>query len=145
MKKKIALEIICFLFTLLFTYAAISKLLDIENFTIQISQSPLLVDFAKLFAWVVPFVELAIASMLITNRFRQLGLYASFTLMTIFTSYIIAILNFSENIPCSCGGVLSQLGWTEHLIFNISFCLLGVGGIILYSITLKNDKSVVAT
>ena len=30
-KKKIALEIICFLFILLFTYAAVTKLMDYQN------------------------------------------------------------------------------------------------------------------
>jgi hypothetical protein len=35
-----------------------------------------------------------------------------------FTTYIILILNFSSFIPCSCGGILEKLGWTEHLIFN---------------------------
>ncbi|HZH70563.1 MAG TPA: MauE/DoxX family redox-associated membrane protein [Flavobacteriaceae bacterium] len=34
-------------------------------------------------------------------------------------------------MPCSCGGVLEQLGWTEHLAFNIGFMGLGVVGILI--------------
>lgn len=51
--------------------------------------------------------------------------------MAMFTTYIFIILNFSTFVPCSCGGILEKMGWTEHLIFNISFLLLAVLGIFL--------------
>lgn len=44
--KNIILETVCLLLVLLFVYAAISKLLDFENFRIQLGQSPLLSAFA---------------------------------------------------------------------------------------------------
>lgn len=133
MKKKIAIEIICFLFILLFTYAAVMKLMDVQKFTVQIGKSPLLTNFAGIVAWGIPITELLIAGMLAITRLRLWGLYASFGLMTMFTAYIIAILQFSQNIPCSCGGVLESMGWTEHLIFNIGFVLLGLSGVVLRS------------
>lgn len=133
MKKQLALEVICFLFILLFTYAAVTKLIDYQKFAVQIGQSPLLTNFAGVLAWFIPGLELAIAGMLAMTRLRLLGLYASFGLMVMFTAYIVAILQFSENIPCSCGGVLEAMGWTEHLIFNIAFVLLALSGIVLYS------------
>lgn len=130
--KKIALEIICFLFILLFTYAAVVKLIDVQKFTVQIGQSPLLTDFAGVVAWLIPISELLIASMLALTRLRMVGLYAAFCLMIMFTAYISAILLIDENIPCSCGGVLESMGWTEHLLFNIGFVILGLGGILLH-------------
>lgn len=145
MKKGIALEIICFLFILLFSYAAVSKLMDVEKFTIQIGQSPLLTDFSKVLAWMVPSIELLIAGMIVVNRLRRIALYASFTLMLIFTAYIVAILNFSEKVPCSCGGVLSEMGWTEHLIFNAGFVLLGLIGIILQSHKVESNRQVLVS
>ena len=140
-KKKIALEIICFLFILLFTYAAVTKLMDYQKFTVQIGQSPLLTDFAGVLAWAVPGVELLIAGMLAITRLRLIGLYAAFSLMVMFTAYIIAILQFSDSIPCSCGGVLEAMGWTEHLIFNIGFVLLGFTGIVLHSPEGRSNKT----
>ena len=136
--KKVALEIICFLFILLFTYAAVMKLMDVQKFTVQIGQSPLLTNFAGAVAWGIPLLELIIAGMLAIMRFRLIGLYAAFSLMVMFTAYIIAILTIDENIPCSCGGVLESMGWTEHLIFNIGFVILGLGGILLHT---KADES----
>lgn len=143
--KKIALEIVCFLFILLFTYAAVMKLMDVQKFTVQIGQSPLLKNFAKVVAWVIPVSELLIAGMLTITRSRLVGLYTAFGLMVMFTAYIIAILTIDEKIPCSCGGVLESMGWTEHLIFNIGFVALGVGGILLHSKASQKNQSIVTT
>ncbi|MDN5217360.1 hypothetical protein QQ020_35125 [Fulvivirgaceae bacterium BMA12] len=138
--KIIALEIICFLFILLFTYAAAIKLLDRELFTVQMGLSPLLTDFAEILAWAVPLTELLIAAMLAMARSRLAGLYASFGLMVMFTVYIIIILQSSEEIPCACGGILESMGWTEHLIFNIGFVILGLGGILLHTRLAESNR-----
>ena len=90
---------------LLFTYAAVSKVLDFPNFQIQLGQSPLLSAFADWVAVAVPLVEFIIVLLLLTNKYRLLGLYGSFALMTMFTAYIVIILNFSSFTPCSCGGI----------------------------------------
>jgi uncharacterized membrane protein YphA (DoxX/SURF4 family) len=142
MKKQIIIEIISFLFILLFVYAALMKLRDVEQFVAQLGQSPLLMAFANWIAWVVPIVELIVAGMLIFSRFRLIGLYASFTLMVMFTVYIIVILTYADQVPCSCGGILEKMGWTEHLIFNIGFVLLALTGVIL--LTKQEDEKYVA-
>jgi hypothetical protein len=131
MKKALVVEIIAMLFIILFAYAAINKLWDIEKFRIQIGQSPPLTSIAPIAAWLIPIVEIFIAILLCIPRIRLVGLYASFSLMVMFTTYIIVILSFSEHIPCACGGVLDTLGWRDHLIFNIGFVLLGLAGILL--------------
>jgi uncharacterized membrane protein YphA (DoxX/SURF4 family) len=114
---------------LLFTYAAISKILDFQNFKVQIGQSPLLSAFAGSVSWLVPLVELVIVIMFLFTRFRLTALFASFSLMVMFTAYIFIILNYSSFIPCSCGGILEKLGWKEHLVFNIVFITLSIIGI----------------
>lgn len=55
--------------------------------------------------------------------------------MTMFTTYIYVILNYSSFTPCSCGGVLEKMSWTEHLLFNIVFILLSGLAIIVQSNT----------
>ena len=144
MKKTFIIEIICFLFILLFTYAGLMKLMDVQKFTVQIGQSPLLTDFAGVVAWGIPITELLIAGLLAIPRLRLVGLHASFSLMVMFTAYIIAILQFSENIPCSCGGVLEAMGWTEHLIFNIGFVMLAMTGIVLQTKIRQGGKTAIA-
>jgi hypothetical protein len=88
---------------------------------------------APILAIAVPTIELITASLLAIPKFRKIGLYASLNLMTMFTAYIIAILTISDHIPCACGGVLSKMGWTEHLIFNIIFTILPIIAIVLSS------------
>lgn len=133
MKRQLIIEIIATLFILLFVYAATSKLLDYEKFRVQLGQSPMLTAFAGWVAWIIPLVEIVISIMLAVPRWRLSALYASFCLMVMFTGYIIAILKFSDYIPCSCGGVLQNMSWNEHLVFNVAFILLALTGIILHS------------
>src|SRR5690554_1627582 len=129
--KNNIVTIICYLYVLLFIYTAVSKFLDFENFQVQLGQSPLLSAFAGWVSWGVLLIELFTAGLLMFDKTRRIGLYTAFALMTMFTAYIFIILNFSSFVPCSCGGVLEKMGWTEHLIFNISFLLLAALGIFL--------------
>jgi uncharacterized membrane protein YphA (DoxX/SURF4 family) len=129
--KNAIVDITCFLLIVLFVYAAATKLLDFQKFRIQLGQSPLLTSFAGWFAWLVPGTELLIAGFLAIPRLRVAGLYLSFSLMTMFTVYIIMILKYSEYIPCSCGGILQTMGWGQHLVFNIIYTLVALTGILL--------------
>lgn len=121
--------IIAYFFILLFLYAAVSKILDFENFQVQIGQSPLLSAYAGFISYAVILVEMIIAVLLSFERSRKIGLYCSAALMSAFTIYIYLILNYSDFVPCSCGGILEKLGWTEHLIFNIVCVILGITAI----------------
>jgi hypothetical protein len=131
MTRKVVIEIISFLFILLFMNAACSKLMDYQKFTVQVGQSPLLTGFGNSIPWMVITMEILVSVMLAIKRVRLVGFFGAFSLMTMFTAYVIAILNFSSYIPCSCGGVLEKLGWREHLFFNGGFLLLGLAGIVL--------------
>jgi len=122
--RQIFIITVCYLYIVLFVYAAFSKILDFENFRIQLGQSPLLSAFAGFVSIAVLIVEIGIAILLSISRFRSLGLLAAFGLMAMFTTYIYIILNYSSFIPCSCGGILEKMGWTEHLVFNIIFMAL---------------------
>lgn len=125
-------EVIRYLFIILFIYAAVSKLLEYQQFLVQLGQSPMLSAYAEAVSIAVPVLEIITALLLIIPAFRLTGLLVSFNLMIMFTVYIIIILNFTDFIPCSCGGVLEELGWTEHLIFNVFFIILASTGSYLY-------------
>lgn len=130
MKKKIH-DIIGGLLVLLFVYAAFSKLFDYTQFKMQLGSSPLLASYAGIIAWMVPVVELIIATLLTVTVTRIIGLYASLGLLLIFTLYITAMLLSGEHLPCSCGGIIQALNWSQHLVFNLFFMALCIGGIVL--------------
>lgn len=100
--------------------------MDFENFQVQIGQSPLLSAYAGFVSYMVIILELVIVLLLIFPRSNLLGLYASTALMSAFTVYIFLILTYSDFVPCSCGGILEKMGWTEHLIFNIACVIHGL-------------------
>ncbi len=124
-------DIVSGLLVFLFVYASVSKIVDHENFGVELGKSPLLTKFTSLVAWGIPGLELGIAGLLATKHFRLPGLYAAYSMLVIFTAYLIAILKFSFFIPCTCGGVLQNLNWDTHIIFNSIFILLTAMGIFL--------------
>lgn len=123
--------VVSYLYILLFVYAATSKLLDFQNFRVQLGQSPLLSPFADFVSVAVITLEFGIAILLAIQLTRHFALYAATALMAMFTTYIVIILNFSAFVPCSCGGILEKLGWTEHLVFNLVFVALGITAILM--------------
>lgn len=131
MRKTTIIEITCCLLAILFVYASVSKLIDYNTFKLQLNKSPFLTSFSNSIAYTLPIVEIIIALLLAIPVMRLIGLYASLFLLTLFTAYLIAMLNFSYYIPCSCGGVLSSLSWQQHIIFNIVFIILSLMGIFI--------------
>jgi uncharacterized membrane protein YphA (DoxX/SURF4 family) len=93
---------------------------------------------AEWVVWMVPIAELLICTALVIKRLQFIALYASFGIMVMFTVYIIIILNFSSYIPCSCGGILENMSWRQHLIFNLCFTALAAVGVLIYPTT--NEK-----
>ena len=149
MKKIIGLrpstiiDVISALFILLFVYTALSKFYNFDNFQWVLGRSPLIGANSILVSYLVPLSEILIAGLLFFPSTRLLGLYCATILMTLFTIYIIYMLLFTPDLPCSCGGVLKELTWTQHLIFNIFFVLLGIIGIISEKKHLK-ERSVLS-
>lgn len=95
--------------------------------------------FADYVAFGVPAIEILTVIFLILPKLELMGLYGFYFLMIMFTTYIILILNFTDFIPCSCGGVLETLGWKEHLIFNLVFILISLFAIYLNFKHLKRE------
>lgn len=118
-------------YILLFTYAATSKIIDFENFQVQLAQSPMLSAFSTLLSFAVPALEFLIIALLIIPRHQLAGMFLAFTVMVMFTAYIYIILNYSSFVPCSCGGVLEKMTWGQHLVFNLSFAAAGAAAIII--------------
>lgn len=129
------------LYIILFVYAAISKLINYDQFKIQLGQSPIITAYADWAAWGVPVLELLIAGLFLVQKYIIYAFYASYALMAMFTTYIIIILNFSDFIPCSCGGVLQDLGWKEHILFNLAFVLLSILAIYALGQTTEHNKN----
>lgn len=130
--------VVALLHIMLYVYAAVTKLLDFENFQVQLGQSPLLSAYAGIVSYAVPVVELVIVGLLFFESTRYFGLYGSLCLMTMFTTYIFIMLHFSPFVPCSCGGILEKMSWQQHLLFNAFFFIINMIAVLLHN----NPKTV---
>jgi uncharacterized membrane protein YphA (DoxX/SURF4 family) len=137
-KRWAIVETICYLYSILFLYTASSKLMGLSDFKLQLGRSEVLGPFAEWIAWMVPLLEIVLAILLLTKVYRLVALYGALILMTLFTSYIAWMLRFSDHIPCSCGGVISSMGWETHLVFNACWIVLALIGIVLLENLKKN-------
>jgi hypothetical protein len=134
-------DVISGVILLLFLYTSLSKLLDYETFKSVLSASPLLRTVAGHIAWMLPVSELVIVLLLFLPPLRLKGLYASFILIGLFTLYLIYMILFAPNLPCSCGGVIRLLTWPEHIFFNLFFMLLSLTAILLYKRAIKMKRN----
>lgn len=116
----------------LFIYTGLSKLTTPASFFDVLKQSTLLQPYAAFLTWAVPVTELMIAALLFFPATRQAGLYASFILLLSFTVYIGWMILYAPHLPCNCGGVIEQLSWKQHIIFNLFFMALVVAALLLF-------------
>lgn len=123
-------KIISLLFILLFVYAASSKLLAFQQFEIHLEKSPFISAYTHWMVWMIPLSELSIVVLFLFQKYLLLAFYSCLTIMTLFSLYIYLVLNFSDYIPCACGGLLSNLGWRDHFTFNVIFIFLALIGVI---------------
>jgi len=117
------------LLILLFTYTAVSKLSDYTHFVRVLGESPLIHNGADMIGWLLPVTELVIVLLLFFPQARKAGFYSSLFLLLLFTLYLIYMLLFAADLPCSCGGVLSKMSWKQHVWFNVFFIGVSVLGI----------------
>jgi len=138
-RRTLIIHIISALLILLFTYTSFSKLLSAQMFYDEMNNQPLPNWMTPYLVWGIPSVEILVSVALMYGKTRKLGLYASVLLMAIFSVYVsLAVFNVFERTPCSCGGVIKELNWTQHLIFNPFFLIAAFWGLSLIKTPKKN-------
>lgn len=132
MKRKIVIEVLSSLLVLLFVYTSVSKWLDFSTFTGQMNNQPFPNWMTPIVIWTLPAIEIIISLLLMFNSTQLWGFRASLVLMLMFTLYtILILLKVFDRVPCSCGGVIENLNWEQHLVFNLFFVAVALTGIIL--------------
>ena len=129
--KEVIVDIITYLFVVLFVYTATDKFWKIESFQIFMSRLDLFHYTGKYVALMIPSSEVFISVLLLIHKTRRLGMFLSLSLMTVFTAYLIYMKLTAEVLPCHCGGAISSLSWVQHIWFNIILILMSVAALIL--------------
>lgn len=126
-QSKIA-EVISVIFIFVFTYTALNKFLSFSQFKSILQNLPLIGRLAPVTSVIIPSVEALISIFLIVPNTRKLALQVSAWLMILFTLYIAYMLASGSQLPCSCGGILKELSWKQHLALNIFLACLAFAG-----------------
>jgi len=130
MKRHVTISWICALLTLLWVYAATSKLFHYKDFLIQLGRQPVPEWSIGVLSVGLPVLELIAATLLCYRWTRKVGLWLSLGLMISFSVYVgLALGGAYGNIPCSCGGILNSMGWRTHFVFNIAYTVLAFAGV----------------
>jgi hypothetical protein len=109
-------------FILLWVYTAGSKLTSFENYRLEMQHQVFSPIVSELLIYIIPITELLTAGLLLFQKTNKSGMILSALLMTAFTIYIILIISgYFPKVPCTCGGVISAMGWKAHLVFNLIF------------------------
>lgn len=117
---------------ILYFYTAISKMIDYTAFRGQMLNQAFPSWVAHLLIWLLPPAELLAVLMLTTQSLRLAGMWLSTLMMSAFTVYIgLVLTDFYDRTPCSCGGVVSQLSFQGHFVFNLFFLALSILGVML--------------
>lgn len=129
--KYILTQIYLGLIFLLFAYTASSKFFDMHKFVFQMSLAPvpLMKTLAPALGWLVPTIEILIVAAIFFGIFystiQMRAIYATVILLSAFEIYIGIMLLSHSKLPCTCGGIISTMGWGQHLLFNAVFILSG--------------------
>lgn len=139
MRSKLLIGI-CMALVILFSYTAVSKLIDIPLFSYEMHNQPLPHWMRTGLVYFLPAIELLIVISLLIENTITIGLLASLIIMLFFTAYTALILGGAfHRIPCSCGGVIKNLTWKQHLFFNLFFVGLIIWAMFL-QVHVKNSK-----
>ncbi len=132
MKKQSIVSCVSFALIVLWTYAAVSKLSDINLFNRQMLSQPFNENFSHILVYLIPFIEVFTAFLLSFRQSRIWGLWFSTGCMMVFTVYAaMVVFGFFAITPCSCGGLLNKMSWTEHFYFNLFWLVASIAALLM--------------
>ncbi|RZJ92786.1 MAG: hypothetical protein EOO20_00275 [Chryseobacterium sp.] len=130
MKKETILKLICGIIASLFFYAAFSKLMDYDKSVGEMRNQIFSASTANILTWLIPTIEVTLTFLLLFPNTRKIALWASLLLLSAFTLYIgVLMTGVFGRIPCNCGGILKNMSYGTHLIFNLFFVSLALLGL----------------
>lgn len=128
--RELIIDILVYLFILLFVYTATSKIYGFRDFNSVLYSIPLFGSAHFILAVLIISLQLVIGLLLIIPSTKSFGLYATLILLIIFTVYLIYMVSFAATLPCSCAGLSPNLTWENQIWLNIILIVLAGFGIL---------------
>lgn len=109
----------------LFVFLGLSKFLNLNALRHDMLNQPIPYGLARVLMWLIPACEIMLSLILVFRRLRTVGLWGSFVLVLIYTLYTgLVLIHFFDYVPCSCGGILKFLSWSQNLVFDCIVLIL---------------------
>lgn len=130
--KKVYIEAIVIALIVLFSHTAYNKLfIELTATQSVLKHYPLIGSSPVFFSWTIPICEVVVILLLLIPKLKVFGIAASVLLLFSFTIYIIYMLSVTTELPCTCGGMIRNLTWTQHIVFNVICILFAISALIL--------------
>lgn len=129
--RAVFIQIITALLIVLFVYAGISKYYERSLFEAQLSFYPYISGMAVPLSWLIPSANLFTAIVLMIPKINRPGLYVALAVLLCYTLYLIVMLATQDDLPCSCGGIIKSLSWTEQVTLNLLLIILTLAALVL--------------
>jgi hypothetical protein len=133
-KKEYVMEILTCFFILLFSYAGLRKLVDLNMFVREVwgfslfgSKTAVRWEFISLSC-----VELLVALLLSIPKTRTFGWYSTFILIVALNVAMFYMQQFAKVIPIYYGGIIPGVSFIIHFSFNILTLFLALIGLLRY-------------
>jgi hypothetical protein len=124
--------IITGLLIILWFYASLSKLYELQKFKHAMLAQVFPKWIGRMLIFLVPMLEIITILLLFNPGTRLTGMYTSLFTMIAFTLYVGgAVFKIYERTPCACGGLFNRLSWSKHFKLNIVLTLLALAGVII--------------
>ncbi len=133
MPQRIIVQIATLLLVFVLVYTGLTKWINFNHFSRSMLSQPLPYALTNVLIYLIPFIEIVAALLLIPQHTRQLGLWITSLLMIAFTAYVVYIkLSALENTTCPCGGLFSQLNWNQHTWVNSLLTIIAITTTLIY-------------
>ncbi|SIS67349.1 hypothetical protein SAMN05421788_101550 [Filimonas lacunae] len=139
--KHLFVEGVNSLLVFFFTIICMYKMMNVRAMRHDMLNQPLPLWLSKVLIWIILLYEIVLVVLLLKRSTRKLGMYVALFLFVVYTIYTLLIINnFFAYVPCSCGGVVRFLSWSQNLWLNLCFLLLIVIAIVFSSN--KREKAI---
>lgn len=120
-KRTIWVGILSGILYLFWIFITFLKVRNLQQFDWDMDAQPLPNSWTPFLVWGLSILHIAIAISLIPDRTRLMGVYATYTLLSIYIIYIVLVrFKALGPAPCSCTWINKDFSYWQTVLFNLS-------------------------
>ena len=117
--KKWIYELTCFVLVLNFFYEGIQKLAYLDVYGFWIAHAPLIRKYGALLQYAVPLVEITIAVLLITPRYRRIAFMAIIVVELVFILWVMSVYLFTGYLFWPYDALWGNPTWIQKMLYGL--------------------------